>query len=114
MQAMVATAAMMPTVPKWVSSPLADLPMIAPDMSEAKPAAICCTEELKLMKLPRKRGSTLEVINAMAGTKRPETKIMNRVVVPIATTAGTFGKCVTNKIGTMEMVAITPNTWRLP
>ena len=105
---------MIPTVPKRVSSPTADFPMIDPAISEAKPAAICCTEELKLMKLPRKRGSTLEIISAIAGTKRPETKIMNSVVAPMARITGTFAKCVTSRIGAMEITARMPNTLRLP
>ena len=105
---------MIPTIPNCVSSPSADFPIIDPAIKEAHPAEICCTEELKLIKLPLNLGSTLEIIKAIAGTKRPETKIMNSVVVAIARTTGTFVMCVTSRIGTIEMTAMMPNTLRLP
>ena len=41
------------------------------------PPPSCWTDALKLMKLPRSRGSTLPVMSAIAGPKRPGTQTKN-------------------------------------
>jgi len=45
------------------------------------PIATDCTEPFKLMKVPRTAGTAAEVMSAMAGMKRPETKTKYNVVM---------------------------------
>src|SRR5262245_28138460 len=76
--------------------------------------AICCTEELTLMNLPRWRLAAHEVMSAMAGTMRPENPNIMRVVAVRATVSETGGRLVTHKMGTMEKAASQRKTRRLP
>ncbi len=48
-----------------------------PAASDAIPDASCWIDALKLMKLPRSRGSTLPVTSAIAGPNRPGTNTKN-------------------------------------
>jgi len=63
---------------------------------------------------PRLAGLALEVINAIAGTKRPETKTMKSVVTASIATRGTGGRFVRSKIGTREARATVKYTGYLP
>ena len=52
--------------------------MISPLAKAPQPEARCCTLLLRLMKLPRRRGSTQELIMVMATIMRPELAAMRR------------------------------------
>ena len=73
----VTATAHQPAQSKPVSAPVASRPTMSPAASDAAPAPSCCTAPLKLMKLPRRRGATLPVTSAIAGPKRPGTKMKN-------------------------------------
>ena len=88
--------------------------MMSPPTSAANPDASCWTAELKLMKLPRSRASTLPLTSAIAGPKRPGTKMKKNTTMPTTYGTGSRGKCVCRRIGTIEMNARMVKTRRLP
>ena len=81
--------------------------MIDPATKEAKPADICCADEIRLMKLPRNCSATLMVIIVIIGMNLPVTRIINNVVTMSICHSGTRLKCVTHKIGISDNAAIT-------
>ena len=53
--------------------------MMRPATNAAKPIEADCTAELRVMKVPRKRGSTADEIIAMPGIMRPLMTVNNKV-----------------------------------
>ena len=88
--------------------------MISPADSDAMPDASCCSDALKLMKLPRSRGSTLPVTSAVAGPKRPGTNTKNSTDSPTTQASGSGGRCVATRIGPIEISATIVNRRLLP
>ena len=106
----VATA-IIPTMPKFVNSPVGDFPRISPPPYAAIPEEICWMDEFTLMKLPRFSGVTLDVTIAIAGTHRPEVSIMNTVVTISTIQRGSRGRFVMAMIGTIEQPIIHPKAF---
>src|SRR6185369_14613583 len=103
-----------PTTRNRVMRPSAASPIIDPLTKDATPQANCCTDELRLIKAPRCRGSTAAVIIAIAGTIRPDMQIISKVEVASATGNGERGRFVSRKIGTSEESDIMVKTFNLP
>ena len=110
----VQATASQPTQPKCVSEPSGARPMIIPEVRTASPEPTCCSDALKLMKLPRSRGSTEPVISAIAGPKRPVTKMKKSVENGTTATSGSRGRWVVIRIGTIEIAARMVNIRCLP
>ena len=53
--------------------------MMRPATKAAKPMEADCTAELRVMKVPRKRGSTADEIIAMPGIMRPLMTVKNKI-----------------------------------
>ena len=75
---------------------------------------MCCTDDCTLMKLPRRLGSILPRIIAIAGTIRPDMPTMNSPITAIATPSGTAGRLVATTIIRAENGATTRNTRSRP
>ena len=88
--------------------------MMSPAVSDAMPEASCWIDALKLMKLPRSRGSTLPVTSAIAGPNRPGTNTKNSTDTGTTQASGSGGRCVTTRIGAIEITARIVNRRLLP
>ena len=88
--------------------------MMRPAVSAASPAPSCWIDALKLMKLPRSRGSTLPVTSAIAGPKRPVTSTKNSTAHGDDDGERHGGRCVVMRIGTIDSNARIVNTRFLP
>ena len=82
---------------KCVSVPSGARPMMRPAASDATPDASCCSDALKLMKLPRSLGSTLPVTSAVAGPNRPGTKTKKSTDSATTQASGSGGRWVVNE-----------------
>ena len=81
--------------------------MIMPEDNEAALDPSCCIAELKLRNAPRRSGFDAPATMAIAGTKRPDTKIMNVTITEIAIHNGAGGRLVQASNGmtdTLEMI----------
>ncbi len=92
---------------KPVSVPSAALPTSDPATNAATPAPNCWIAALRLMKLPRTRGSALPDTSAIAGPKRPVTRMKNTVDSGRNARSGKRGRCVIARIGATEASATT-------
>src|SRR5439155_3992736 len=82
--------------------------------NEAAPAASCWIEELKLITLPRRRGSAPEVINAIAGTMRAEDAANMSIETSTATKSGERGRLVIASAAMPVAMAATAKVARRP
>src|SRR5947209_16646695 len=71
-------------------------------------------EELKLITLPRRRGSAPEVISAIAGTMRAEDAANMNMETSTATTSGERGRLVIASVATPVAAAATAKAARRP
>ena len=88
--------------------------MMRPAASDATPDASCCSDALKLMKLPRSLGSTLPVTSAVAGPNRPGTNTKKSTDNPTTQASGSGGRWVWIRIGPIEISARIVNSRCLP
>src|SRR5256885_2859528 len=83
-------------------------------MKEAAPAASCWMEELKLITLPRRRGSAPEAMSAIGGTMRAEDAANMGMETSTATRNGDRGRLVIAIATTPVATAATAKTARRP
>ena len=81
--------------------------MICPATTAPRPDARCWTDEFRLMKLPRRRGSTHDVTIVIAITIRPELPTISAAGAATARASGTRGRFVITSISTAAAGATT-------